>query len=142
MLRHLRLGGVAYSAGGESGLPSFIHPTSRRETVWKVGGGFLIACVSCFKRARWDIFALFWLLAILQIEAYWDFPDSLWKGNSPKLDFRFTEFSEVCLTRGLGSPLGPFSNSRYFSRTLMPSIDRLAPCPRRACIPCASRPRR
>src|SRR5215211_7178018 len=77
MLRHLRLGGVAYSAGGESGLPSFIHPTSRRETVWKVGGGFLIACVSCFKRARWDIFALFWLLAILQIEAYWDFPDSL-----------------------------------------------------------------
>jgi hypothetical protein len=49
----------------------------RRETVWKVGGGFLIACVSSFKRARWDIFALFWLLAILQIEAYWDFPDSL-----------------------------------------------------------------
>jgi hypothetical protein len=47
------------------------------ETVWKVGGGFLIACVSCVKRARWDIFALFWLLAILQIEAYWDFPDSL-----------------------------------------------------------------
>ena len=47
------------------------------ETVWKVGGGFLIVCVSCFKRARWDIFALFWLLAILQIEAYWDFPDSL-----------------------------------------------------------------
>jgi hypothetical protein len=47
------------------------------ETVWKVGGGFLIACVSCFKKARWDIFALFWLLAILQIEAYWDFPDSL-----------------------------------------------------------------
>jgi hypothetical protein len=37
----------------------------------------LIACVSCFKRARWDIFALFWLLAILQIEAYWDFPDTL-----------------------------------------------------------------
>jgi hypothetical protein len=29
------------------------------------------------KRARWDIFALFWLLAILQIEAYWDFPDTL-----------------------------------------------------------------
>src|SRR5215208_4064574 len=50
-----------------------------RETVWKVAGGFLIACVSCFKRARWDIFALFWLLAILQIEAYWDFPDSLFK---------------------------------------------------------------
>src|SRR5215204_2942708 len=48
-----------------------------RETVWKVGGGFLIACVSCFKRTRWDIFALFWLLAILQIEAYWDFPDCL-----------------------------------------------------------------
>ena len=47
------------------------------ETVWKVGGGFLIACVSCFKRTRWDIFALFWLLAILQIEAYWIFPDSL-----------------------------------------------------------------
>jgi hypothetical protein len=47
------------------------------ETVWKVGGGFLMACVSSFKRARWDIFALFWLLAILQIEAYWDFPDSL-----------------------------------------------------------------
>jgi hypothetical protein len=47
------------------------------ETVWKVGGGFLIACVSSFKRARWDIFALFWLLAILQMEAYWDFPDSL-----------------------------------------------------------------
>jgi len=47
------------------------------ETVWKVGGGFLIGCVSSFKRARWDIFALFWLLAILQIEAYWDFPDSL-----------------------------------------------------------------
>jgi hypothetical protein len=56
----------------------------RGETVWKVGGGFLIACVSCFKRARWDIFALFWLLAILQIEAYWDFPDSLWKRNSRK----------------------------------------------------------
>jgi hypothetical protein len=37
----------------------------------------LIACVSCFKRARWDILALFWLLAILQIEAYWDFSDSL-----------------------------------------------------------------
>jgi hypothetical protein len=37
----------------------------------------LIACVSSFKRARWDIFALFWLLAILQMEAYWDFPDSL-----------------------------------------------------------------
>ena len=36
----------------------------------------MIACVSCFKRARWDIFALFWLLAILQIEAYWNFPDS------------------------------------------------------------------
>jgi hypothetical protein len=49
----------------------------RRETVWKVGGGFLIACVSSFKRARWDIFALFWLLAILQIEAYWDFSYSL-----------------------------------------------------------------
>jgi hypothetical protein len=56
----------------------------RRETVWKVGGGFLIARVSCFKRARWDIFALFWLLAILQIEAYWDFPDSLVKGSSRK----------------------------------------------------------
>src|SRR5215210_9470291 len=27
------------------------------------------------------------------------------KKNSPKLDFRFTEFSEVRLTRGLGSPL-------------------------------------
>ena len=52
-------------------------PDYRRETVWKVGGGFLIARVSCFKRARWDIFALFWLLAILQIEAYWEFPDSL-----------------------------------------------------------------
>jgi hypothetical protein len=50
---------------------------SPSETVWKVGGGFLIACVSSFKRARWDIFALFWLLAILQMEAYWDFPDSL-----------------------------------------------------------------
>src|SRR5215210_2516478 len=49
----------------------------RGETVWKVGGGFLIACVSCFKRAGWDIFALFWLLSILLIEAYWDFPDSL-----------------------------------------------------------------
>jgi hypothetical protein len=36
-----------------------------------------MACVSCFKRARWDIFVLFWLLAILHIEAYWDFPDSL-----------------------------------------------------------------
>src|SRR5215210_5020257 len=53
---------------------------SLRETVWKVGGGFLIACLSCFKRARWDIFALFWLLAILLIEAYWDFPDSLRRG--------------------------------------------------------------
>jgi hypothetical protein len=48
-----------------------------RETVWKIAGGFLIACVSCCKRARWDVFVLFWLLAILQIEAYWDFPDSL-----------------------------------------------------------------
>src|SRR5215218_2969160 len=47
------------------------------ETVWKVAGGFLIACVSCFKSARWDIFALFWLLATLRIEAYSDFPDSL-----------------------------------------------------------------
>jgi hypothetical protein len=47
------------------------------ETVWKIAGGFLIACVSCCKRARWDVFVLFWLLAILQIEAYWDFPDSL-----------------------------------------------------------------
>src|SRR5215211_7137820 len=46
------------------------------------------------------------------------------------------------ITRGLGSPLGPFSNSRYLSHTLMPSSDRLAPCPRRACILCASRPRR
>jgi hypothetical protein len=55
------------------GLPRIHLP----ETVWKVAGGFLIACVSCFKRARWDILALFWLLAILQIEAYWDFPDSL-----------------------------------------------------------------
>src|SRR5215204_3180139 len=53
------------------------YQTVSLETVWKVGGGFLIACVSCFKRTRWDIFALFWLLAILQIEAYWDFPDSL-----------------------------------------------------------------
>src|SRR5215213_11625605 len=98
MLRHLRLGGVAYSAGGESGLPSFIHPTSRRETVWKVGGGFLIACVSCFKRARWDIYlALFWLLAILQIEAYWDFPDSLWKRNSPK--FASTLCVQACISK-------------------------------------------
>jgi hypothetical protein len=37
----------------------------------------LIACVSCFKRARMSHLALFWLLATLQIEAYWDFPDSL-----------------------------------------------------------------
>jgi hypothetical protein len=50
------------------------------ETVWKIAGGFLIACVSCFKRARWDIFAPFWLLATLQFEAYWDFPDSLERG--------------------------------------------------------------
>jgi hypothetical protein len=57
------------------GLVSFTQVP--RENVWKVGGGFLIACVSCLKRARWDIFALFWLLAILQMEAYWDFPDSL-----------------------------------------------------------------
>jgi hypothetical protein len=49
----------------------------RRETVWKIAGGFLIACVSSFKRARWDIFALFWLLATLRIEAYSDFPESL-----------------------------------------------------------------
>src|SRR5215211_1150016 len=74
--------------------PASTFQTVSRETVWKVGGGFLIACVSCFKRTRWDIFALFWLIAILQIEAYWDFPDSLWKRNSRKLDFRFTEFSE------------------------------------------------
>jgi hypothetical protein len=47
------------------------------ETVWQVAGGFLIACVSCFKRARMSHLALFWLLATLQIEAYWDFPDSL-----------------------------------------------------------------
>jgi hypothetical protein len=40
--------------------------------------------VWCFKRARWDIFALFWLLARLRIEAHRDFPDSLWKKNSPK----------------------------------------------------------
>ena len=26
---------------------------------------------------QWDIFALFWLLATLRIEAYRDFPDSL-----------------------------------------------------------------
>jgi hypothetical protein len=46
------------------------------ETVWKIArGGFLISCVSCFKRARWDRFALYWLLARLQIEAYPDFPD-------------------------------------------------------------------
>ena len=49
----------------------------RGETVWKVAGGFLIACVSCLKRARWDIFALFRLCATLRIEAYSDFPDSL-----------------------------------------------------------------
>jgi hypothetical protein len=30
-----------------------------------------------FKRARWDIFVLFWLLATPRIEAYRDFPDSL-----------------------------------------------------------------
>ena len=47
------------------------------ETVWKLAGGFLIACVWCFKRARWDIFAFSWLLATLRIEAYSDFPDSL-----------------------------------------------------------------
>jgi hypothetical protein len=40
----------------------------------------LIARVSCFKRARWNIFALFWLLATLQIEAYSVFPDSLRAG--------------------------------------------------------------
>jgi hypothetical protein len=54
------------------------------ETIWKLAGGFLIARVSCFKRARWDVFALFWLLATLQIEAYSDVPDGLWKKNSPK----------------------------------------------------------
>ena len=49
---------------------------SSSETVWKIArGGFLISCVSCFKRARWDSFALYWLLARLQIEAYPDFPD-------------------------------------------------------------------
>jgi hypothetical protein len=47
------------------------------ETVWKVAGGFLIACVSCLKSARWGVFALFWLLATLRIEAYREFPDSL-----------------------------------------------------------------
>jgi hypothetical protein len=47
------------------------------ETVWKVAGRFLIACVSCLKSARWDLFALFWLLATLRIEGYSDFPDSL-----------------------------------------------------------------
>src|SRR5215210_1093008 len=59
--------------------PSCLGAFSRQslETVWKIAGGFLIACVSCFKRARWDVFVLYWLLAILQIEAYWDFPDSL-----------------------------------------------------------------
>jgi hypothetical protein len=65
------------------GLPRIHLP----ETVWKVAGGFLIACVSCFKRARWDILALFWLLATLQIEAYWDFPDSLSRGSFAKRDF-------------------------------------------------------
>jgi hypothetical protein len=54
---------------------------ARIETVWKVAGGFLIACVSCLKSARWD-FSLFWLVATLRIETYSDFPDSLWKGVS------------------------------------------------------------
>ena len=47
------------------------------ETVWKIAGGLLIACVSSLERARRDIFALFWLLAALRIEACSDFPDSL-----------------------------------------------------------------
>jgi hypothetical protein len=47
------------------------------ETVWKIAGGFLMACVWCFERARSDIFALFWLLATLRIEPYRDFPDRL-----------------------------------------------------------------
>src|SRR5215208_6534234 len=80
-----------HNAGGE------LRRIHLLETVWKVGGGFLIACVSCFKRARWDIFALFWLLAILQIEAYWVFPDCLWKRSSA--NFAMTESSEVQQTR-------------------------------------------
>jgi hypothetical protein len=90
------LGGIAHFSGYPTHEVRSIwdrrtSENSPSETVWKVGGGFLIACVSCFKRARWDIYlALFWLLAILQIEAYWDFPDSLWKGNSA--NFAFTEF--------------------------------------------------
>jgi hypothetical protein len=40
-------------------------------------------------------------------------------------NFACAEFSEIRLTRDLGSPLGPFSNSRSFSHTLMPSSDRL-----------------
>jgi hypothetical protein len=56
----------------------------RGETVWKIAGGLLIACVSPLERARRDISALFWLLAALRIEACSDFPDSLWKVNSRK----------------------------------------------------------
>jgi hypothetical protein len=42
----------------------------RGETVWKIAGGYLIACVSPLERVSSDIFALFWLLATPQIEAY------------------------------------------------------------------------
>jgi hypothetical protein len=96
----------ASKAALEGPTPRPLFTELRRETVWKITGGFLIARVSCFKRARWDVFVLFWLLAILQIEAYWDFPDSLWKEDSA--NFAMTEFSEVWPARSLihRHPLG------------------------------------
>ena len=58
-----------------------------------------MACVWCFKRARLDIFALScWLLATLRIEAYRDFPDSLWKGNSQKFTKK-VQISLICMMR-------------------------------------------
>jgi zinc transporter, ZIP family len=37
----------------EHGRP--LNSTLERETVWRIAGGFLIACVSCFERARTSI---------------------------------------------------------------------------------------
>ena len=89
----------------------------------------MIACVSCSKSARWDIFALFWLLATLRIEAYSDFPDSLYKRNSA--NFAITEFSEVAWSPAKRSfqnpPNNPYSK-RTGSRVMLIHACAMMPC--------------
>src|SRR5215213_1381278 len=72
----------------------------RGETVWKILEGFSTVRVWWQKMTSGDSFVSSRGFSILHFRAHFDFPDSLWKGNSRKLAPGFGRWHHVCGGKG------------------------------------------